>query len=514
MENLNQQDRERKRSDQAEAILSYLGDLSLYRNSVQEVTDVLFFMCRKGSERLLVMASSNADNRFKDFEGEQVSAGKYTCIVCKLTHKNAEAIRSRFDFTRPKLIGKQNSYGFGDRLGNAGPAHLKALSKTDFKPILAQQSIRELERTNRTAQEVLDAASWAVFQEGYRDGFGADGDHLKTTDDIDLMVSSGYTMFTIDPSEYVVNEAKSMSDVELQNHFENLPWNELKDHSGDFLNRMLETKIKLKNGVELSPAREEIIIGMVKYGRVITHTKKLADYLQKTYPDHPAELELSVDETDEPTTLFEHFLIASELHRLGVELVSLAPRFCGDFEKGIDFKGDLDQFRDEYIQHLTIAEKFGGYKLSIHSGSDKFSVYEVIGSIDAGSVHVKTAGTSYLEALRTIAEVNPPLFRKILDYSGNRFGADKKTYHISADLEKVPRTDSLKDSELQELLNDDHARQVLHVTYGSVLSGSDEEAASFKKRLMKTLSEYEETYEKNLIRHFDKHLNPFNQTNK
>lgn len=500
--------------DLVNSIVSNLGKLSLYSTSIHVLNDEIFFMCRKGTDKVLVVVPAETDVSIDDFEGEQVLAGKHTCVVCKLTHKNAEAIRSRFEFTRPQLIGKHNSYGFGDRLGNAGPAHLRAVEKTDFKPVLAQQSIRELERTNRTAQDVLDAASWAVFQEGYRNGFGADGDHLKTTDDIDLMVNSGYTMFTIDPSEFAVNEAKSMSDVELQNHFENLPWNQLKDHSGDFLNRMLETKIKLKNGVELSPAREEIIIGLVKYGRVITHTKKLADYLQKTYPDHPAELELSVDETDEPTTLFEHFLIASELHRLGVELVSLAPRFCGDFEKGIDFKGDLDQFRDEYIQHLAIAEKFGGYKLSIHSGSDKFSVYEVIGSIDAGSAHVKTAGTSYLEALRTIAEVNPPLFREILDYSGNRFGADKKTYHISADLEKVPRTDSLKDSELQELLNDDHARQVLHVTYGSVLSGSDEAAASFKKRLMKTLSEHEDRYEKNLIRHFDKHLNPFNQINK
>ena len=62
-----------------------------------------------------------------------------------------------------------------------------------MKPILAQQSIRELERTQRKPEDVLDAATWAVFQEGYKDGFGADADHLKTTDDIDLLVKAGFT---------------------------------------------------------------------------------------------------------------------------------------------------------------------------------------------------------------------------------------------------------------------------------------------------------------------------------
>ncbi len=103
------------------------------------------------------------------------------------------------------------------------------------------------------------------------------------------------------------------------------------------------------------------------------------------------------------TTPFEHWLVASELRRLGVEWVGLAPRFVGDFEKGIDYRGDLEVFRREYLKHLAIAEALGPYKISIHSGSDKFGVYRVIGEIGKGGVHVKTAGTSYLEALRTVA---------------------------------------------------------------------------------------------------------------
>lgn len=482
----------------------------LYENSFREKDGVFYFIIRQGLEKFLIAASGNPDDRiFADFTGEKLIKKDLSYIRCQLIHNNAEAVRERFDFASPVLIGKENSYGFGDRLGNAGPAHLRAVRKSGFKPVLAQQSIRELERTRRTAGEVIDAATWSVFQEGYTDGFGADGDHLKTPEDIDMMVESGFTMFTIDPSEYVVNEVTDSTDRELRAAYRNLPWRELEDEPDSLLKRLSTLNVQLRNDFLLSPSQREVLQGMVKYGRVITHTKKLADYLSSTYPRHPAELELSVDETDEPTTLFEHYLVASELHRLGVDLVSLAPRFCGHFEKGVDFRGDLDQFRTEYIQHLAIAEQFGGYKLSIHSGSDKFSVYEVIGSIDMGRVHVKTAGTSYLEALRTIAVVEPELFRRILKFSISRFEEDKKTYHISADPERIPDPAGLDGRELAGLLNDNDARQVLHVAFGSVLSGVLPEAESFKEELMNALERHEDLHEMNLITHFNKHLNPF-----
>ncbi len=75
--------------------------------------------------------------------------------------------------------------------------------------------------------------------------------------------------------------------------------------------------------------------------------------------------------------------MASELKRLGVKIVSLAPRFIGDFEKGIDYKGDIELFKEEYLKHVKISEYFGSYKISLHSGSDKFGVYKAIGSIKA-----------------------------------------------------------------------------------------------------------------------------------
>jgi len=486
------------------------GDAALYENSIRFKSNCWFFMIKEGIQKYLLVAPEEKTDDYFGFEGSFIELNSSPILKCELSNENATALRETFQFTNPVLIGKTNSYGFGDRLGNAGPAHLRAVRNTGLRAVLAQQSIRELNRTNRTAGEVMDAASWAVFQEGYIDGFGADADHLKTTDDIDRMVHAGFTMFTIDPSQFVVNEAKEMDKQNLKKRYLNLPWSQLKDDSEDLFKRYSGKAIVMAGEAEVQPTDNDILKAMVKYGRVILHTKLMADYLERRYPDHPRELELSVDETDSPTSPFEHFLIASELNRLGVELVSLAPRFCGDFEKGIDFKGDLDQFQREYEQHLAIAEMFGGYKLSIHSGSDKFSVYKIIGSLKSGSVHVKTAGTSYLEALRTTAETNPDLFRDILVYSMKRFNNDKKTYHISANPDRIPPLDKIKDKQLKSLLDDNDVRQVLHVAYGSVLSSAIPEAITYKERLIRSLEKNEYLYEKNLVNHFEKHLKPFN----
>ena len=489
-------------------------DQKIYEESVIEEEGALFFMIRDQLESFLVILSESKESLHSSFdhspfEGELNPLDNFTYLKCPKNRRNAQSLRDRFPFTKAVLIGKENSYGLGDRLGNAGVAHLKSIRKTSFKPVLAQQSIRELQRTNRTAQEVMDAASWAVFQTGYRDGFGADGDHLKTEEDIDLMVDAGYTNFTIDPSEYVVNSAMELSDDELRKAYEELPWETLSTTAEAIIESYSDKDFQLSSGKIDKVSKKEVMSSMIKYGRVITHTKKLAEYLKTKYPAHPSELELSVDETDEPTTPFEHYLIASELTRLGVELVSLAPRFCGDFEKGIDFKGDLEQFKREYKLHLAIAEEFGGYKLSIHSGSDKFSVYQAIGSINMGSVHVKTAGTSYLEALRTAAGADPGLFREILEYSKGRFEEDKKTYQITGKPSDIPTDEELNDEDLADLLNDDHARQVLHVTFGSILNGREPISSGFKERLMHCLTLHEDLYEKNLETHFDKHLSPF-----
>jgi hypothetical protein len=119
-------------------------------------------------------------------------------------------------------------------------------------------------------------------------------------------------------------------------------------------------------------------------------------------------------------------------------------------------------------------------------------------------VHLKTAGTSYLEAVRAIATINPSLLRELVAFAVERYPEDRASYHVSAEIGKMPGVDQWPDAKLPEILEDFHTRQVLHVTFGSVI-----QHPSFRHRLFTALRENEETYYTILHAHFDRHLAPF-----
>lgn len=484
--------------------------VDLYPPSILALDGHRFFIGAQGIRKFLWIVAPSTDSPLSgEFQGEWLDSGG-GIKRCAQTHGNAIALRCRFGFTRPVPIGLHSSFGLGDRLGLANPAHLRAIAGSGMKLILAQQSIRELERTQRTPDQVMDAASWAVFQEGYREGFGADADHLKTPEDIDLMIRAGFTMFTFDPSAYVVNEAAHLPAAEAAERAQRLPWDTLEDRLETFLARYVERPFHIADDFCIRPSREETLRALVKYGGAIAHAVRLCGHLDASYPDPNYEVELSVDETDTPTSPLEHFLIASELRRLGVRIISLAPRFIGDFEKGIDYKGDLEVFKREYRRHAQIAACLGPYKLSIHSGSDKFAVYRAVGSLRIGSVHVKTAGTSYLEALRTVAAMEPELFRDILRFARPLYEGERRSYHVSAELNRVPLPEDYPDARLQEFLDQDDARQVLHVTFGKVLTARDSVGDFlFRSRLLDCLTRHEAEHYDFVEKHIRRHLEPF-----
>jgi hypothetical protein len=220
------------------------------------------------------------------------------------------------------------------------------------------------------------------------------------------------------------------------------------------------------------------------------------------------EIEVSVDETDTPTTPLEHLFFALELQRRGVVVVSLAPRFPGDFEKGVDYRGDLGAFEANLRAQHAIAAQFGPYKISIHSGSDKFSIYPVIGRVCGDLLHVKTAGTSYLEALRVVARTDPERFREIVAYAATRFADDRASYHISVREGDLPALLAAPANERERVFLDaDGGRQVLHVTFGSVLTtGMAPDGRPFKDIIIEVLESQSDLHAELLERHFRKHL--------
>jgi tagaturonate epimerase len=490
------------------------GKINIYPKSVHQYDDVIFFIAKEGRQKNLYLHFENSGNKISaKFEGSVITLNgseKYFLKKCMQNTFNRKTLQAFFEFANPTTLGLVDSFGFGDRLGLANPAHLRSLTGSKFKPIVAQQSIRELTRTNRTPAEVMDAAVWAVFQEGYHDGFGADADHLKTQQDIDLMVKNGFKMFTFDPGEYVHNEADTVRDDELDERVHNLNWKGLKTNYDDLLVEYVNKEISINENFSISADENNLKRALIKYGDALIHMKKMYDHLKVKYPSYISEAEVSVDETESVTSPFEHYFIANELKRLGVKLISLAPRFVGEFEKGIDYKGDLNLFKEEYVKHISIAKYFGSYKLSLHSGSDKFSVYNVIGSLKLGVTHIKTAGTSYLEALKVVAVKEPKLFREILNYSRNIYATEKESYHVSADLNKVGEANSYPDEELISLFNSNDARQILHVTFGKILTDKNEAGEHlFKDKILDCLKDNEVLHYKFLVDHFHKHLDPF-----
>ena len=241
---------------------------------------------------------------------------------------------------------------------------------------------------------------------------------------------------------------------------------------------------------------------LVKYGRAIAHTAVIAQSLNEQMAGQAYDLEMSVDETDTPTSIHEHYFIANELLRRNIPVVSLAPRFVGKFQKGVDYMGDIAQFEAELVRHVAILHHFDRYKLSIHTGSDKFSIYGIINQQARGYVHVKTAGTSYLEILRVVAAQDPPFFRQILNLAHERFQTDRKTYFVDCQPQKVPFGRQLTDVQLPALLEDFDARQLLHVTFGSVLDRFGDQLHAFT-------ATHEAAYRAGLEQHFARHLRPF-----
>jgi hypothetical protein len=411
-----------------------------------------------------------------------------------------------------ETLGLQPSFGFGDRIGLATPGHAAAMRAEGrgIAPIFAQQSIREMSRTARSPAQGVSEALEGMRRAGWSDKSGADADHLKTHADVDATAAAGFVFFTIDPSDHVDPMADSYREEELASRLSQnrpvIPW----------IPQYVGKHVELSNGRSFTIDALAANRCAVKYGRAIEHAIDMAKYIATVTAaaGQKSEIELSIDETPHPTSLAEHFIIADQCRQRYVCLISLAPRFVGEFEKGIDYKGNLNQLEQSLNDHAELARILGPYKLSLHSGSDKLSLYPILARATRGCFHVKTAGTSYLEALRVVARYDAPLFRRIVDFSRRCYDRDKATYHVSAKVADLPSADEITDAAQLERIYLGHwsevptdcgftspGRQVLHCTFGSVLS--DRELGVLIRQL---LLAQPAAYLEVLADHFGRHL--------
>jgi len=472
----------------------------VYADSLTCTAGSFFFLALIQDEKRLVVYQESPV--YSKFNGSEVSCKQGKSKICPLSHENCQVLRQIFSFTNPKSHQDFDiTIGLGDRLGLASPGHLRLFKGQKIFPVLAQQSIRELNLTGRTYEDVLDAAAWAVFQEGYTTGFGADGDHLKTTAEVQMALKNGYTMITLDCSEHINNQISGLPTSERERLYAAIPVQDRQSLEAKYLGR----EFKLLDGSVITFSTLQLQQIILTYLQAITYTIDIYQNIIKKC-GRPIDFEMSIDETLTSTTPESHYFVASELIAGGVVITSLAPRFCGEFQKGIDYRGSLQDFAQEFAVHVKIAQNFD-YKISVHSGSDKFSVFPIIGKMTAGHYHLKTAGTNWLEAVRIIAAKAPSLYREMHQFALLHLEEAKRYYHIGANPANIPDITQLIDAELPGLMEQDDSRQVLHITYGLILQAKNQNGSyCFKDQIYQVLNQYESDYYKALQKHIGKHL--------
>jgi len=420
-------------------------------------------------------------------------------VVCDANVQNAYKLMQIFEQFRPKSHrGSRASFGLGDRLGCATPGQLRAIGETEVFPVLAQQSMRELGLTGRDYRQVIADACFGVMATGWQGGYGADGDHLKHSKEVAQALDAGCTMITLDLSGVMAPRCRAMDGSALNTAF--------KDAFGVDGQSLIERYSSISiDGSPVPVNGDDIKRYALVYKDAFAFVEDVWK-LQITPPGKHVDLEISIDETDDETTPAEHYFVAMELKRRGISVTSLAPRFPGEFQKAVDYYGDADELSRSLALHAAIARELG-YKLSIHSGSDKWTAFPLIAKHTGGHYHIKTSGTNWLEMIKMIAGQNPALYRRMHKHALAVFDEASKNYHVSAKPASIPNVDVLTNRQLPGLFEQDDARQLMHITYGQML-GDKDHAGEYLLRgeIFETLEANKEAYWELLHKHIGKHL--------
>ncbi len=299
------------------------------------------------------------------------------------------------------LLGKY-SLGIGDRFGHQGKWQLESIIRAESEGVRIEpvwnKSHREHLITGTKPQETFREAEQTVKAKGWQHPYYVDADHInKGNADIFIKWSN---FFTLDVADWI---GKSTGEERI--------------------NEFTAKYEKYCGGLRVEGINEIICVDEnklkaigLKYLRAIEEACSIYRHIKSIKGEGNFITEISMDETSEPQSSAELLFILAAIADEGIPAQTIAPKFTGSFHKGVDYIGDLNKFRKEFEEDLAIirfaVKEFGlphNLKLSIHSGSDKFSIYkpinEALKKIDAG-VHLKTAGTTWLEELTGLAEAS------------------------------------------------------------------------------------------------------------
>lgn len=302
-----------------------------------------------------------------------------------------------------KVLGKY-SMGIGDRFSRQGRAQLGALSKARDLGVLVipvwNKSHREHSIVGSVPGDVRKEADEAVAALGWRDAYHVDADHvgLKTVD----RFIDACDFFTIDVADFVGGAHAKDSNPEAVGAFV--------ESCSRYFGSLRIPGLPQPLSVTVEAARD----AARKYLPAVEEAGRISRHIESVKGRGSFVAEVSMDEAAEPQTPLDLLFILLALARESIPVQSLAPKFTGRFNKGVDYCGEVSRFAMEFEQDLAVvafgAREMGlppSLKLSVHSGSDKFSIYpcmrRALRKFDAG-LHLKTAGTTWLEELAGLAE--------------------------------------------------------------------------------------------------------------
>jgi len=405
------------------------------------------------------------------------------------------------------------SMGIGDRFGRQGKAQLGALMRAKDAGRLVvpvwNKSHREHTIIGTTPNDVRLEADRAVTALGWDRSYYVDADHIGLSNVNLFMESSDF--FTLDVADWTGKEAPQ-EEIEgfVGKHEDLLGTLELEGLS--------EPLIVDKEG--LLATAGQYLLAAQEAGKIYRH-------IAEKKGEDAFIAEVSMDETEDPQTPMELLLILAMLAEEGIPAQTIAPKFTGRFNKGVDYVGDVEEFAKEFREDVAVIvharDRFelpSNLKLSVHSGSDKFSLYapmsEALRDFDEG-LHLKTAGTTWLEELIGLAlsgSEGLSLARKVYEEAMGRFEELCAPYApvIDIDPDRLPSVGEVQSwtgEEYANALRHDpssssynlHFRQMLHISY--------KVAAEMGSRYLDALDEFEGTIAENVGGNlFERHLKP------
>jgi hypothetical protein len=411
------------------------------------------------------------------------------------------------------LILAKYSFGVGDRFAHQAKAQLRACMMADQQgaevvPVW-NKSHREHTTVGSQPGSVRAAADAAVSELGWKKPYHVDADHIRLETVDGFLASSDF--YTIDVADSIGRPADATAVTAFA------------DRHPELIGRLQVPGIE--QPFETTRAEVERIAG--KYLKAVQEAGAIYRHIAAAKGEGRFITEVSMDETDSPQTPPELLVILTALADERIPVQTIAPKFTGRFNKGVDYVGDLVQFEKEFQQDLAViafaVRKYGlphNLKLSVHSGSDKFSIYapirRALARFDAG-VHLKTAGTTWLEEVIGLAEAGGEGLELAKDIYGKAL--EKKdalcapyAAVIDIDAGKLPPHEEVRRWSAEQFVAalrhdprcpsfNPHLRQLIHVGYKI--------AAQMGERYLRLLKACEPTIAKNVTENlYDRHLRP------